>query len=146
LGWTGFAVPRFRLRYGVLASGLIMGILWGAYRFSIIYWSGNPTGALALGLLLPVQLFGWLLPFRVLMVWMCKHANSLLLAMLMHASATACMLILQPFGICGVMLITHVLGLAITYWVILGAVALVTHGRFARPVLGVTTSRPAVLV
>jgi hypothetical protein len=58
----------------------------------------NPTGALALGLLLPAQLFAWLPPFRLLMVWMYHHTNSLLLAMLMHASAAASMLILQPLG------------------------------------------------
>jgi len=132
LGWTGFAVPRFRLRYSVLGAGLIMGLLWGAYHFSIIFWSGNPTGALALGLLLPVQLFGWLPPFRVLMVWMYDHTDSLMLAMLMHASATASMLILQPFGISGVMLLAYVLGLAAVYWAILGVVAVGTRGRFAK--------------
>ncbi len=132
LGWTGFAIPRFRLRYGVVGAGLIMGLLWGAYHFSVIYWSGNPTGALALGLLLPAQLFAWLPPFRVLMVWMYEHTHSLLLAMLMHASATASMLILQPFGISGVMLLTYVLGLGAVYWAIVGIVAVVTRGRFGR--------------
>src|SRR5204862_6970936 len=68
LGWTGFAVPRFRLRYSVMGAGLMMGLLWGAYHFSIIYWSGKPTAALALGLLLPAQFFAWLPPFRRLTV------------------------------------------------------------------------------
>jgi membrane protease YdiL (CAAX protease family) len=140
LGWTGFAVPRFRLHYSILGAGLIMGLLWGVYHFSIIYWSGNPTGALALGLLLPAQLFAWLPPFRVLMVWMYDHTNSLLLAMLMHASATASMLILQPFGISGVMLLTYVLGLGVAYWTIVGVVAVATRGRFARPPLGAMTA------
>jgi membrane protease YdiL (CAAX protease family) len=131
LGWTGFAVPRLRLRYGVLGAGLTMGLLWGAYHFSIIYWSANPTGALALLLLLPLQLFGWLPPFRVLMVWMHDHTDSLLLAMVMHASATSSMLILQPFGISGVMLLAYVFGLAVTYWTIVGVVAVATRGRLA---------------
>ena len=30
IGWTGFAVPRMRLRYSILATGLIAGLLWGA--------------------------------------------------------------------------------------------------------------------
>src|SRR5215207_6880277 len=47
LGWTGFAVPRLRQRYGVLTTGLIVGVLWGAYHFSVIYWSSSPSGALA---------------------------------------------------------------------------------------------------
>jgi membrane protease YdiL (CAAX protease family) len=32
LGWTGFAVPGVRLRYGGLLTGLIVGGLWGAWR------------------------------------------------------------------------------------------------------------------
>jgi membrane protease YdiL (CAAX protease family) len=33
LGWTGFAVPRLRRRHGVLGTGLIAGLLWGAWHF-----------------------------------------------------------------------------------------------------------------
>jgi uncharacterized protein len=87
-----------------------------------------------------VQLFGWLLPFRVLIVWMYDGTNNLLLAMLMHATVTASMLILQPLGISGAMLLKYVLGLAIAYWTIVGIVAVVTRGRFARPPLGPMTS------
>ncbi|HLZ29977.1 MAG TPA: type II CAAX endopeptidase family protein [Chloroflexota bacterium] len=140
LGWTGFAVPRFRRRYGVLGAGLIMGLLWGAYHFSVIYWSGNPAGALALGLVLPAQLFAWLPPFRVVMVWMYDHTHSLLLAMLMHASATASMLILQPFGISGVMLLAYVLGLGVVYWTLVGVVGVATRGRFAAAPFGPTNA------
>src|SRR5215203_2114060 len=33
LGWTGFAVPTLlRLRYSVLSTGLIVGVLWGAWH------------------------------------------------------------------------------------------------------------------
>jgi uncharacterized protein len=32
LGWTGFAVPRMRLRYSVLATGLFVGVLWAAWH------------------------------------------------------------------------------------------------------------------
>jgi len=59
------------------------------------------------------------------------HTNSLLLTMLMHASATSSMLILQPSGISGVMLLAYVLGLAAAYWTILGVVAIATRGRLA---------------
>jgi CAAX protease family protein len=71
----------------------------------------------------------------VLMVWMYDHTRSLLLAMLMHASVTASMLILQPFGISDVMLLTYVLGLGVAYWIIVGVVSIAIRGRFARPPL-----------
>jgi len=28
LGWTGFAIPRLRLRYSILTTGLIVGVVW----------------------------------------------------------------------------------------------------------------------
>ncbi|NIV35134.1 MAG: CPBP family intramembrane metalloprotease, partial [Anaerolineae bacterium] len=68
LGWTGFAIPRLRLRYGVLTTGLIVGLLWGAWHFLLFWESGSFSGALSLALLLG-RLFSWLPAYRVLMVW-----------------------------------------------------------------------------
>jgi membrane protease YdiL (CAAX protease family) len=33
VGWTGFAVPRLRLRYGVFRTGIILGLVWGRGTF-----------------------------------------------------------------------------------------------------------------
>ena len=35
LGWSGSALPTLRLRYGVLATGVIMGVPWGARHIPI---------------------------------------------------------------------------------------------------------------
>jgi len=43
LGWTGFAMPRLRLRYAVLGTGLIVGGLWGAWHLPINYWASGVT-------------------------------------------------------------------------------------------------------
>jgi membrane protease YdiL (CAAX protease family) len=32
LGWTGFAIPELRRRYGVFTTGLVVGVLWGAWH------------------------------------------------------------------------------------------------------------------
>src|SRR5215217_8522579 len=57
LGWTGFAIPRMRLRYGVLGTGLMVGVLWGAWHLLQGYWaSGVTSGALSLALFLPAIL------------------------------------------------------------------------------------------
>jgi membrane protease YdiL (CAAX protease family) len=37
LGWTGFAVPTLRGRYGVVTTGLIVGLLWGAWHFLVFF-------------------------------------------------------------------------------------------------------------
>ncbi len=131
LGWTGFAVPRLRQRYGVLTTGLIVGVLWGAYHFSVIYWSSSPSGALPLVILL-AQLFAWLPAYRVLMVWVYDRSGSLLVAMLMHAVLTSGMIILTPTAISGVPLLTWLVVLAAVLWVVVAAVAVASGGHLSQ--------------
>jgi len=133
LGWTGFAVPKLRLRYGVLATGLIVGLLWGAYHFSVVFWAGgSSSGALSLALL-SAQLFAWMPAFRVLMVWVYdRTGGSLLVAMLMHASLSASMLILQNLALAGAAALTYVLVLAAVLWVVVAAVAVANRGQLSR--------------
>ncbi len=77
LGWTGFAIPRMRLRYGVLATGLIVGLVWGLWHFILFWEEDSFSGILPLVLLL-ARLFSWLPAYRVLMVWVYDHTESLL--------------------------------------------------------------------
>ena len=58
-----------RLRYGVLGTGLFVGVLWGAWHFPLFSGSGNSSGTVPPGLYLLVLLFSVLPAFRVLMVW-----------------------------------------------------------------------------
>jgi hypothetical protein len=138
LGWTGFAVPTLlRQRHGILGTGLIVGLLWGALHYLIAFWviSGTTPGALSLGIFLPALVFyvGSLPAYRVLMVWVYdRSGESLLLAMLMHASLSASMLILEPLGIAVVLSLTFGLVLAAALWVVVGVVAVVGHGHLTR--------------
>ncbi len=137
LGWTGFAVPRLRLRYGVLVTGLIVGVLWGALHFSVIFWLSRSTiGGLPLALFLTVRgfdlLVGGLPAFRVLMVWVYDRTGSLLVAMLMHASLSASMLILGPPAISGVPFLTYCLVSSVAMWVVVAAVAVVNRWQLSR--------------
>jgi membrane protease YdiL (CAAX protease family) len=129
LGWTGFAAPRLRLRYGVFATGLIVGLLWGAWHFPL--FSGSDSGALPQALFLAGLLFSFLPAFRVLMVWVYDRTGSLLVAMLMHASLTASTLILQPLAT-GVPLLTYDLVLAAALWVVVAAVVWANGGHLSR--------------
>ena len=126
LGWTGFATPRLRLRFGVLATGLILGFLWGAWH-SFLAFCGNSTssGALSLALFLPEFLYYvTVLPaYRVLMVLIYDRTSSLFVAVLMHASLTASVpFILMPLGISGVSLMTWYILLATALWVFVAVV------------------------
>jgi|SRR5215217_249954 len=130
LGWTGFAIPRMRQRYGILSTGLILGLLWGAWHFPLFPASGSSSVALALVIVL-VRLFSWLPPYRVLMVWVYDRTGSLLIAMLMHASLSASMFILHPL-VGGVALLTYLLVWTAALWVVVGAVAMAQGGHLTR--------------
>lgn len=127
LGWTGFAVPRLRLRYSGLGTGLIVGLLWGVWHILIAFWSSN---ALAGSLSLTTFVAGFLafylvaLPaYRILLVWVHDRTNSLVVVMLMHAFLSASTLILQPQGTSGYL--TWNIVVAAALWLVVAAAAVV---------------------
>ena len=141
LGWTGFAIPRLLARHSVLATGLIVGVLWGAWHVltNALWASGSSLGAgeLSLAGFLIVRSFdllvGQLLAYRVLMVWIYERSGgSLLVAILMHASLTASTLILGPLAISGAALLTYVLVSSAAMWVVVGMVAMAQGGHLSR--------------
>jgi uncharacterized protein len=132
LGWTGFAIPRMRLRYGVLATGLMVGVLWGGWHFPLFSGSSVTSGVVPPALYLLVLLFSVLPAFRVLMVWDYDRTGSLLVAILTHVSLTASTLIFMPLATSGVTAVTYDLVLAAALWVVVGAVALANGGHLTR--------------
>ncbi|HSK83504.1 MAG TPA: CPBP family intramembrane glutamic endopeptidase [Rubrobacter sp.] len=132
LGWTGFAIPRMRLRYGVLTTGLIVGLLWGAWHFLPFFWgSGTTSGVVPVTLFLLVLLFTWLPAYRVLMVWVYDRTESLLVAMLMHVSLVASNAILAPLAT-GMFQVTYNLVWAAVLWATVAAVAVANRGHLTR--------------
>ena len=134
LGWTGFAVPRLRLRYTALTTALIVGFLHGTWHFLIAFWAGGSfSGGQWTTYLLGILFFylGALPAYRVLMVWVYDRTASLLAAMLMHASLSASTLILQP-PLTGAPFLTWNLTLTAILWVVVAAVALANGGQVSR--------------
>jgi membrane protease YdiL (CAAX protease family) len=134
LGWTGFAIPRMRRRYGVLSTGLLVGVLWGAWHFIMFWEPCSFSGALPLAVLL-VRLFSWLPAYRLLMVWVYDRTGSLLVAMLMHASLVASQLILMPLPLSAVPLLISILAWAAALWIVVAIIALADGGQFSRPLV-----------
>ncbi|MEN4041158.1 MAG: CPBP family glutamic-type intramembrane protease [Anaerolineaceae bacterium] len=142
-GWTGFAIPRLRSRYSIVATGLIVGFLWGLWHFIVAFWgSGAPSGMFSpLILLNQVAFYVGVLPaYRVLMVWVYDRTTSLLVTMLMHASLTAfTTFIFAPSTTAitaGERLIYH-LALSGVLWIAVGAVVATSRGRldhYAKPI------------
>jgi len=120
LGWTGFAIPRMRLRYGVLATGLIVGLLWGLWHFLLFWEKDSFSGVLPLVLLL-ARLFSWLPAYRILMIWVYDHTESLFVVILMHTSLVATLMVIDPV-LSGGSLVIFILARAAVLWVIAGMV------------------------
>lgn len=119
LGWTGFVIPQLRQRYSIFTTGIIVGLLWGAWHFIVTLWGSSATiGTLSLGLYLPGLLFSFLPPYRILMVWVYDRTQSLLIAMLMHASLTASVRIFDPLVISGMPLLIYNIVLGIAFWAV----------------------------
>jgi len=138
LGWTGFAVPRLRKQYGVLATGLIVGFLWGMWHFLPTFWAcGDSNGALSLDLLIPPCVFyALVLPtYRVLMVWVYDRTGSLLVAILMHAALTANTITIMAPSEGVASLVTYYLIFTAALWVIIAAVAAKNHWRLTKQAL-----------
>jgi CAAX protease family protein len=135
LGWTGFAVPKMRLRYGVLGTGLIVGLVFAAWDFLVVFWVSAATstaGALPMAIFMPAVLFTWLPPYRVLMVWVYDQTGSLLVVMLMHTSLVVFWTSLTPLALVGMTLVTYYLVVTAALWVVVAAVAVANHGHLSR--------------
>jgi uncharacterized protein len=139
LGWTGFATPRLRRHHGVLATGLVVGVLWGVWHYLVTpaWIAGAYAGELPLALFLTangvLSLVGQLTAYRVLMVWVYDRAGSLLVAALMHASLIASTLfLLAPEALAGAAYVTWSLGLAAAFWMAVAAVVVASRGQLSR--------------
>jgi uncharacterized protein len=129
LGWTGVAVPRALERHGFVATGVGVGLVWGAWHFLAIWWgSADAFGSVPIALYLLIALFSFLPPYRVLMAWVYHRTHSLLIAVLMHASLTSSMLILGP-AVSGRELLIFDLAFGATFWIAAAVVIVMERWR-----------------
>lgn len=131
LGWTGFAIPELRRHHGVLATGLIVGVLWGAWHMLAVIWGiGDRAGTIPLAVFVSLDTLTFLPAFRVLMVWVFDRTENLLVGMLMHVSLTATAVVLGP-AVRGGALLTYDVAFAAAVWVAVGAIAAASSGRLS---------------
>lgn len=99
-GWTGFAVPKLRMKYNILTTGLIVGILWGIWHFLIAFWATDYLAGSVSRIMFVAGFIAFYLlalpAYRVLLVLVYDRTVSLPIIMIMHAFLSASTLILQP--------------------------------------------------
>lgn len=128
LGWTGFAIPKLRLKHNILSTGLIVGVVWGIWHFPL-FMDKDISGTIPLLVLLMVKLFTHLPAFRILMTWVYDCTQSLFVVILMHMSLTASALILQSSITSGIDVIISNLVLAFLLYMIVVIINLLTKGQ-----------------
>lgn len=116
LGWTGIAAPKILSKKNIFKTGIVLGIIWGAWHFPL-FWQEDSFKEWLPFLLLITRLFTWLLPYRVLMVWIYKKTESLFVTILMHTSLVATLIIFDPV-VEGVSLVIYIAARAIILWLI----------------------------
>lgn len=133
LGWTGFVVPRLRQRYGLLAAGMIVGVVWGIWHYPPFSPSGSDAEVLPPVIYLLVLLFSFLPAYRILLVWIYDRTQSLLLVVLMHAPLSACQLALIPPTLSGSKLVIYDLIFGASLWILAVVVLVVSPKKFTMP-------------
>jgi CAAX protease family protein len=96
IGWTGFATPRLLALQRLGIAGLSLGLTWAFWHMLVDFrYNIDALGAAWL-LEFTVVYIATLTPYRMLMTWVYSNTQSLLLAILMHASFTGWLLVLFP--------------------------------------------------
>lgn len=95
LGWSGFAYPRLKEKFGWGKAALLLGVLWtlwhllpdflGAYHLRGESWLPHFIGFVLS-----------MICVRVIISWVYKQTGSVLLSQLMHASSTGFLAVLIP--------------------------------------------------
>jgi len=96
IGWTGFATPRLLARRSAAAAGLQLGVIWALWHALVVFLFtfGEMGNAWIVSFI--VVYLATLTPYRIVMTWVYANTQSVLLAILMHASYTGWLLALFP--------------------------------------------------
>ena len=120
IGWSGFALPELNKRYSVLTTGLLLGAIWGVWHFlPVFYGCGDESGNFNFQLFYPGFFFHYagLIPFRILMTWLYKNTDSILLPWIMHATLTSCAFFILNISKTGLPLLIYYVALSLLLWI-----------------------------
>jgi membrane protease YdiL (CAAX protease family) len=96
IGWTGFATPRLLALKRLFIAGLSLGLVWALWHGLVDFRQNFNTLGAAWLLQFAAFYVAALTAYRLLMTWLYANTQSLLLAVLMHASYTGWLFVLYP--------------------------------------------------
>ncbi|HLI06282.1 MAG TPA: CPBP family intramembrane glutamic endopeptidase [Ktedonobacteraceae bacterium] len=96
IGWTGYVFPKMQAKLGTLPAGLLLGAIWGLWHAPVVDFLGAayPHGSYWLPFYL--AFIAMVMAVRILIIWLYRNTNSVLLPQLLHGSFTGFLVILSP--------------------------------------------------
>ncbi len=95
-GWMGFAYPHMSKFVQPFRAALLLGVLWGLWHAPVVDYLGAAAPRRRYWLPFFLAFIAIVSAVRVLIVWVYRHTQSLLLAQLMHVSFTASLVMFDP--------------------------------------------------
>lgn len=129
IGWTGFATPRLLARQRLRNAGLSLGLAWAMWHLPVDFRQNFNTMGMAWMLEFAIFYAAVLGAYRVLMTWVYSNTQSLLLAVLMHASYTGWLFVLYPATTFQQGLVWQT-ALAVAMWIVVAVVLGVLSRRW----------------
>lgn len=129
IGWTGFALPLLREKFTSVTAGLILGMLWGLWHLPLFTGSLGNADSIPPILYLSILLFSFLPAYRILMVWVYDHTQSLFIIVLMHAPLAAGQLLFIPPALTGEQIVIYDLLFAFLLWILVAIVTVFCQNR-----------------
>ena len=125
LGWRGTLLPRLRLRTGVFAAGLVVGLIWGPYHLPAWLMSGMPQ----VGMPIPAFLLSTV-ALSIFLAWLYERTGgSLLVTCLAHWAIN---FVGSASGIYSLPAVLW--SWAAIWWMLVAAIVLFERSRLASPV------------
>jgi uncharacterized protein len=112
-----------------LATGFVVGLLWCLLHLPLFAAADSGTVPRALSV---AAVFFWMLPYRVLVVWIYRHTQSVLLAMLTHLPFDVMAFVFASPAMVGVPDLTFNLVFGATLWVLVAAVSAAERRELSR--------------
>lgn len=95
-GWMGFAYPHMRNFMPPFRAAIVLGVLWGLWHAPVVDYLGAAAPHHQYWLPFFLAFIAIVSAVRVLIVWVQRHTESLLLAQLMHVSLTGSLVVFDP--------------------------------------------------
>lgn len=96
IGWSGYAFPNLSSRRSPFIASVILGLFWGLWHLPVINFLGAATPHGDDWLRFFLVFTAAMSALRVLICWVYRNTNSVLLTQLIHIGATGSLVVFSP--------------------------------------------------